>query len=131
SQADAVHFDVFATILDAAGLEVPKNNGGIAVSGRSLLPHLRAAGKTEWPDRYLFWDLYGKQAALHDGWKLVGELPNHHGDFIKAVRDAETAQYQLFHLAADAAEMREVAKEHPEIYRDLKRRHIAWLKAAG
>ncbi len=45
SEADAVHFDIFATILDAAGLEVPKTNGDYPISGQSLLSHFAPAAK--------------------------------------------------------------------------------------
>src|SRR6185369_8433687 len=59
SNADAAHFDVFSTILDAAGIPVPEKNGSVRVTGVSLLPHAKSAGKVPLPDRYLFWDLYG------------------------------------------------------------------------
>ena len=131
SHANGVHFDIFATILDAVGLQVPESNGGYTVSGRSLLPHLRSGGKSAFEERYLFWDLYGSQAALHGDWKLVGELPNHHGDFHRAATDAAEATYELYNLAEDRAEQKNVAAEQPEIYRDLKRRHLQWLRDAG
>lgn len=128
---DAVHFDVFATILDATGVTVPETNGGFAISGRSLLPLVRGAEGAAWPDRYLFWELYGKQATLHGTWKLVGERPNHHGNFLQAARDAEQARYQLYQLADDPGESRDVAAENPEVYADLKRQYVAWLKGVA
>ena len=64
---------------------MPTKNGGHPVHGVSLLPHLRSGGTEALPDRYLFWDLYGKMAAVHGRWKIVGEIPNHHGKFEKAV----------------------------------------------
>jgi arylsulfatase A-like enzyme len=91
SQANAAHFDLFATILDAAGLELSKTNGRYPVSGVSLLPHLCSGGRQDLADRHLFWELYGSVAALHGDWKLVGELSNHHGDFRKAYAEAERA----------------------------------------
>lgn len=129
SHADAVHFDIFATVLDAAGVTVPETNGSFKLSGRSLLPHLRSGGSTMLQDRYLFWDLYGKQAVLHGKWKLVGELPNHHGDFRRAASDAMDAQFELFDLQSDAGERRDLAAEHPDVCAELKRRHVAWLRA--
>jgi arylsulfatase A-like enzyme len=131
SHADAAHFDLFATILDAAGVQVPPANGGIAVSGRSLLPHLRSGGRTALADRYLFWDLYGQQAALHGEWKLVGELPNHRGDFRQAATDAAAAGFQLFNLEQDPGERHDLAAEYPAIHDDLKRRHVDWLRAVA
>jgi arylsulfatase A-like enzyme len=128
SPANAAHYDVFATVLDAAGLPVPERNGRFAVQGVSLLPHARSRGTTNLPDRYQFWDLYGQCGALHGSWKLVGEIDNHRGRFDQAARDAEKKVFELYDLAADTGEKRNLATERPEIYRDLKQRHLAWLR---
>ena len=130
SEADACHFDVFATLLEAAGLEVPETNGGFPIGGQSLFAHLKSAGRTPLRERYVFWDLYGQQAALKGPWKLVGNLPNHRGDFERAARDAEAAEFELYNLKTDPGEQKNLAPEHPDIYQDLKRRHVEWLKKA-
>lgn len=65
SSADAAHFDLFSTILEAAGVPIPSKNGRHPIRGVSLLPHAKSAAKTALPDRYLFWDLYGDCGALH------------------------------------------------------------------
>jgi arylsulfatase A-like enzyme len=129
TDASAVHFDLFATILDAAQVPLPAKNGDIPVRGVSLLPLLRTGGKTKLPDRYLFWDLYGKMGAAHGDWKLVGEIGNHHGRFEQAVREAEKAQFALFNLKNDLGEKLDVSAEFPDVYQDLRRRHIEWLRA--
>jgi arylsulfatase A-like enzyme len=128
STASAVHFDLFSTILDAAGLAAPEANGGYAVSGVSLLPHLRSGGTMPLPDRYLFWDLYGDVAALHGPWKLVGAIDNHRGRFDRAVRDAEAATFELYNLDDDLGEQTNLVDKHPEVYRNLKTRHLEWLR---
>jgi len=128
SSGDAAHFDLFATILDATGVPVPRQNGPHSVSGVSLLPHLRSGGKTALPDRYLFWDLYGQVGALHGKWKMVGEISNHHGKFDEAVREAEQKRFALYNLAEDLGEKSDVAEKFPGIYDDLKSRHLGWLK---
>lgn len=91
---------------------------------------MRSGGIEPIADRYLFWDLYGSQAALHGRWKLGGELGNHHGHFDKAVQEAEQGQYELYDLKKDPGETHDVAATEPEIYRDLKRHHIDWLRTA-
>jgi arylsulfatase A-like enzyme len=128
SDANAAHFDVFATVLDAAGLPVPERNGRFAVQGVSLLPHVRSRAATPLPERYQFWDLYGQCGALHGRWKLVGQIDNHHGRFDLAARQAEAKTFELYDLDADVGETRDLAKERPEIYADLKRRHLEWLR---
>lgn len=131
SNADAAHFDVFSTILDAAGIPVPEKNGGVRVSGVSLLPHLKSSAKLALPDRYLFWDLYGDVGALHGKWKMVGEISNHHGRFDRAAKEAEAATFALYDLSTDLGEKNDVAAKYPDIYRDLKQRHLAWLRQFG
>jgi arylsulfatase A-like enzyme len=130
SQADAAHFDVFSTILDAAGVAVPPNNGKHPVSGVSLLAHVRSGGRTPLADRYLYWDLYGKMAALHGDWKIVGTIDNHHGHFDRALTQIEQTKFELYNLAADIKEQHDLAAKHPEIYRDLKQRYLAWFRSA-
>jgi len=128
SRANAVHFDIFATVLDAARIPAPARNARHPVRGLSLLPLLRSGGKADLPDRYLFWDLYGDVAAVHGPWKMVGEIPNHHGRFDQAVRAAESAKFALYQLDDDLGETRDVSAKFPEVYQDLKRRHLEWLR---
>lgn len=130
SDQDAAHFDLFSTILDAAGVAVPARNGAHPVHGVSLLPHLRAGGKTQLPDRTLFWDLFGKMAAVHGRWKLVGEIGNHHGKFAAALPRIRAAQFELYDLAADPGERRDLAAAQPAIYQDMKNRYLRWFAAA-
>jgi arylsulfatase A-like enzyme len=131
SRADAVHFDLFSTMMEVAGLAVPKQNGKHPVHGVSLLAHLRSGGKASLPDRYLFWDLYGKMAALHGDWKIVAEAANHHGQFAKAVATAEETDFELYNLRDDLGETQNLAAKHPDIYGDLKSRYVDWLRRAG
>ena len=130
SRADAVHFDVFSTVLDVAGVEIPKTNGRHPVHGVSLMEHLQSGAKSPLPDRYLFWDLFGRMAALRGDWKIVGEIPNHRGNFAEAIPLIERTKFELYHLADDLGETRDLANQHPAIYQDLKSRYIAWYKRA-
>ncbi len=130
SDAPAMASDVFATCLDAAGVDVPRANGRHPVHGVSLLGHLRSGGKASLPDRYLFWDLWGKLAAYHDGWKLVGQIDNHRGRFAAAVSQIEAAQFELYYLPEDIGERHDLAKEKPAVSAEMKRRLIAWFKAS-
>jgi arylsulfatase A-like enzyme len=124
----AVHFDIFTTILTAAGVAVPAKNGAFPVHGLDLLPLLRDPSHVNLPDRYLFWDLYGDVAALHGKWKMVGQISNHHGKFDKAAQEAEAAEFELYNLAEDLSETTDVADKFPEVYADLKARHLQWLR---
>ena len=128
SRADAAHYDLFATMLAAAGLTVPARNGSHVVQGIDLLPHLRSGGQAALPERYQFWDLYGQCGALRGPWKLVGTIDNHHGRFGLAADAAERTPFVLFNLEQDLGETRDLSAEQPVIYADLKARHVAWLR---
>ena len=130
SHADAAHFDIFSTVLDAAGVEVPTHNGKHPVHGVSLLAHLKSGCRTPLADRYLFWDLYGKMAALHGDWKIVGTIDNHHGKWDAALAKIDQAKFELYNLAEDLGEKHDLADKHPEKYHDLKQRYMAWFRAA-
>jgi arylsulfatase A-like enzyme len=128
SDESAVHFDVFTTILAAAQVPIPAKNGAFPVHGVNLLPLVRAPKEVKLPDRYLFWDLYGDVAALHGKWKMVGQISNHHGKFDKAAEEAAAAKFELYNLEEDLGETTNVADRYPDIYRDLKMRHLQWLR---
>lgn len=131
SRANAVHFDLFSTVLDAAGIAVPERNGRRPVRGVSLLDHLRSGAARQLPDRTLFWDLYGKMAAVDGDWKIVAEIENHHGDFDRAIPAIEAAEFELYNLAEDLGEQKNLAGERPDICRQLKARYLEWFREAA
>lgn len=84
--------DLFPTALAAAGVDSDARLDGV-----NLLPHLAAPGNTPIHARH-YWRL-GAQAALREGdWKL------HRG------RSGPT--WQLYHLAEDPGETRDLAAQH-------------------
>ena len=123
----AVHFDLFATILEAAGIETPARNGGYDVHGRSLLPYLTAEQGAAWPERLLFWDLFGKVAAVRGRWKIAGDVGNHRGNFARAADAVRKEKLELFDLEADLSESEDLALEHPAIYEELREKLASWL----
>lgn len=129
SDAFAVHFDLFSTILEAAGADLPRSNGDYALKGVSLLDHLKSGGKAPLPSRLLFWDLFGKMAAAKGRWKLVGETPNHHGDFAKAAEVIRAHRFQLYDLEADLGETTDLASDYADIYRELHGGLLSWMLA--
>lgn len=130
SKASGVHFDLFATILEVARTDNPDKNGRLSVDDISLLEHLKSGGKSALPNRTLFFDLWGKQAAIQGPWKIVADTGNHNGKFDKAVSAAKAADYMLVNLENDLGETTDLKDKHPEIYADLKDRFVAWLGKA-
>lgn len=104
-----IQLDFAPTALAAAGAEVKNAN----FDGVNLLPHLQ--GKvTAPPHESLYWR-FGEQLAIR------------HGNF-KLVRGVGVDKPQLFDLAADIGESKDLSAERPELYKDLTDRYQAWNK---
>jgi arylsulfatase len=99
--------DLMPTLLEIAGTGYPKTHEGRevpALMGKSWGPVL--AGKAESPrteQDYLGWELFGNRAVRQGEWKLRWEYkPLGKGD------------WELFNLAADPAERKDLAAERPD-----------------
>jgi arylsulfatase A-like enzyme len=109
----AAHIDILPTVLDACRIRIPATP---AVDGLSLHSLLTGEGG-DWPDRALFFQ-----------W--------HRGDEPEAYRQCavRTQQYklvngeELYELAADPGEGRDISAEHPEVVKGLRRAYDSWLE---
>jgi len=104
--------DIMPTLLEIAGASYPKTNDGRelpALMGKSWGPVL--AGQAESPRReqdYLGWEIFGNRAVRQGDWKIRWEYkPFGKGD------------WELFNLAADPAERKDLAAERPDKVREL------------
>ncbi len=99
--------DIMPTLLEIAGASYPKTDQGRelpALSGKSWGPVL--AGAAESPrtaQDVLAWELFGNRAVRRGDWKLRWEY-----------RSFGKGAWELFNVAADPAERRDLAAEHPE-----------------
>ena len=107
--------DVMPTLVGLAGARYPAARHGSAIQpleGRSLLPSLtvdRPIARTV----PLFFEHDGSRAVRDGDWKLVS-----------VVGDA----WELYHLAADPTEMRNLAAAQPDRVRSLSAAWLAWAK---
>ncbi len=103
--------DVFATAAALAGTKVP---AGHVLEGTNLLPYLMGE-RTGAPHERLFWRTGGgaKFAVREGDWKLVG---------------GETGGTQLFNLAIDIGEDKDLAAAQPEVLARLRRAYADWNK---
>jgi len=104
--------DIMPTLLEIAGASYPKTKDGQelpALMGKSWGPVL--AGQAESPRSehdYLGWEIFGNRAVRHGDWKIRWEYkPFGKGD------------WELFNLAADPAERKDLAAERPDKVREL------------
>jgi arylsulfatase A-like enzyme len=115
SQTDrlAAHIDVLPTLLEACGATAPR---GVKLDGRSLMPLLRGDPRP-WPDRTLFFqwhrgdepELFRSCAARNQRWKLVNGQ-------------------ELYDLASDPAESKNLSAEQPAIAAKLRQEYEAWFQ---
>ncbi|MGH9464280.1 MAG: arylsulfatase [Thermoanaerobaculia bacterium] len=97
------HADFLPTALELARLEVP---AGLALDGRSVAPTLLGRGQP--PAPFLYWEFHQpfQQAARWGNWK--------------ALRYGTEEPLELYDLANDAAESRDLATDHPEVARQIE-----------
>jgi arylsulfatase len=104
--------DLMPTLLEVAGAEYPKSKDGHDVPpmlGKSWGEVL--AGRAESPrtDRdYLAWEIFGNRALRQGQWKLRWEY-----------KPLGTGTWELYDLASDPSERKNVAAEHPEKVKEL------------
>ncbi len=122
-----MHFDIFSTILDAAGLTVPKINGQNPVHGISLLRYILSKGKEPIPERTVFWELTGKVAARKGKWKLVGQIENTRGNWERTAAELKNADLELYNIEEDISESNNLRTKNPEEYQELKKELITFF----
>ncbi len=107
-----ITLDLLPTALAAAGAPIPAGLDGV-----NLLPLLTAAAPAAVPHAELCWR-FGPQRAIRRGdWKLVDWR-----DF-----DAKRQSgWQLYDLAADPGESRDLAAQKPELVRELAAAWTQW-----
>ena len=93
--------DVFPTVLEAAGVAAPE------VDGISMLPTLRGKPSMQRRHPHLYWEFFeqgGKRAVLQGNWKAVQ----------RNTLKTPPAPIELYDLATDPGETRDVADQHPQ-----------------
>jgi len=118
-----VNTDFYPTLLDAASLEP---DPGQTLDGVSTLAVWKSPAETLKRDS-LYWH-YPLDEPHFLGGRSAGAI--RHGDW-KLIESFDTGESELFSLADDRSEQRNLADEKPEVVRDLKARLIAWRESVG
>ena len=125
--------DLYATVLDAAGIELPESVDGVTqqpVEGTSLLPAFEAPDADE-HRRLQYFEMFGSRAIYHDGWMAVTDHVANQFDersHLVGSFDFDTDRWSLFHIAEDFSESRDLADEQPEM---VRRMEALWWAEAG
>ena len=123
-----VHFDIFSTVLEAAGVPIPEMNGQNPVHGVSLIKHIVSKGQEPLPERTVFWELTGKIAARKGKWKLVGQVDSTRGKWQQIANELKHADLELYNLEKDISESRNLREQNPKEYADLKKELITFFE---
>ena len=99
--------DLFPTIMDLVGAEIPKGLDGISVKNNLLTGEAL-------PQRDLFWGYAGRKAVRQGDWKLILQK-----------KDAEPL---LYNLKEDIGENDNVAGQHPERVGTMLEKLKAWTE---
>ena len=100
-------WDWLPTFADLLGVDLPAETDGV-----SLLPVLQAREEHQAAREYLYWEFGRGQAVRMGDWK--------------AVRRRVDRPIELYDLASDPAESRDMAADHPEVVT-----RIAWIMEHG
>jgi arylsulfatase A len=130
----AAHIDLLPTLLDACDVDRP---AGVKIDGMSLMPLLRDE-PVDWPNRVLFFQWhngpipfqYVHFAARTQRYKLIQPQDNPHG--IDEPPSATELQrwlntLELYDIENDPSEIRNLAREHPEIVEQLLNSYEDWF----
>ncbi|AWB28329.1 sulfatase [Halococcoides cellulosivorans] len=124
--------DIVPTLLDAAGVEAPDARAGF--QGRSIHPTADAD-----PRAFVVSEYRGPVPSIDALEHHVGDLPASVYDLDRSLRAIRTAEYklvrgsdgttELYDVATDPDEQRDVAASNPRVVRRLERRLDDWLSA--
>lgn len=107
SDTPITSLDIFKTAITLTDTAPPKAQ---TLDGTDLLPHLTKPQPI--PDRPLFWRVGNRTALRLGDWKIVQQPERGKG------RNA-TAEWQLFHLATDISETKNLANQNPDKLNEL------------
>nr|WP_240423856.1 arylsulfatase [Microbacterium halotolerans] len=112
--------DIVPTILDVVGIEPPAQIRGVAqmpIHGTSMAYTFDKDCESRKSAQYF--EMFGHRAIWKDGWKAVAYHPRG-GDYADD-------RWELYHVDADVAEVRDLAGEMPEKLKELE--DLWWSEA--
>ena len=117
--------DLFPTFLDVAGAKPPD---GQILDGESYKSLLLGDGTGTLKRDALYWHFPGYLGAGVNQWRTTPAGSVRAGDW-KLIEFFETGQVELYNLAADLSEKKNLAAENPAKRDELHKKLVAWREA--
>lgn len=113
--------DLWPTVLEACGVETPKT--ATPVDGVSLVSALKGTGKPGRTDLFWHYPHYANQGGRPGGVIRSGEW--------KLIEFYEEGRRELFHVAKDTGESRNLAEQEPARVKELAEKLATWRRDVG
>jgi arylsulfatase A-like enzyme len=135
--------DMVPTVLAAAGIPAVETIRGVPQAAMEGVSFAHTFDDADVPGLHLtqYFEMFGQRAIDHDGWRAVCGWPGSSyadgaekgrklGDDISpdTLHELDANGWELFHIAEDPSEARDVAAEHPEKLSEMIAR---WYVEAG
>ena len=135
--------DLLPTILDSLGLRAPTTLNGVIQSPIEGVSFAHTFNEAKAPSRHTtqYYETQGHRSIYHDGWRAVCPYPGpsfkeavdrgrkpHDPITPKVLDQLDANEWELYNVAVDPAESKNVAQEHPDKLRELVTR---WWTEAG
>ncbi|RAJ10227.1 arylsulfatase [Arenibacter echinorum] len=120
--------DIMATCVDVAEASYPQVYDGNVISpieGKSLTPVLLNNQILE--REAIYFEHEGNRAIRQQKWKLISKANNHSGHYIR-VNELPIDQWELYDMENDRTENHDLAKQYPEIVKELSKKWHDWAK---
>lgn len=113
--------DIAPTILEAAGVTVPKEYHGVKQQPMDGVSMLYAFDQADAPNakKRQYYEMFANRAIWADGWKAVILHDNRMPWELNTVSDPANDKWELYHVAEDFSESENLADKYPQKVAEL------------
>jgi arylsulfatase len=115
--------DIAPTIMAAAGVDLPEEYHGIEQQPFTGIPMNYSFDNPDAPNakKQQYYEMFGNRAIWQDGWKAVTLHANRMPWDVNVVQPFEKDVWELYHVAEDFSESKNLADQYPEKLEELKK----------